>query len=720
MKKKILLVALVAALTIAAPAAGAKMPVVNAASISTTAKANATKGALVVIEDNLNVRAGASLTADKLTEVHKGEIYRYVDVQDGWYCIVTADQVLGWVRGIYVEASPSANKPVSMITSDYTIKEGVLVKYKGSESKILIPDVVTAIGNYAFKDCTTLVDAKIPKTVTTIGNGAFYGCNNLKEMDIPDSVTSIGDYAFNGCTAMRKVTIPNSVKSIGGYAFYNCEGLTSLNIPNSVKTIGEFAFMGCYGIEKVDLPNSVTSLGKGAFSNCESLMSVVLPSSLPAINDLTFAHCYKLKNITIPKSVTSIGRYAFANCLKLTNVYYTGSETEWKNIKINNADNANDFLNKATIRYNCVVKVPLKITEQPVNQVVLMGGKVVFTIKAQGDDVKYQWQLSDDGGKTWRNSKITSTTYESKLTPTNVNRLVRCVVTDKVGYWENSNVVSMRQSALRIVTQPTDRILKLYGTAHFTIDARGEYGEVLSYQWQVSDDAGKKKTWRNVGTNADIYTVSVNKGNNGRYVRCVVTDKYGNQLPSNTVQMGLIALKIKSPITDVVAKRGEVVSFKLDAEGVNLVYQWQLSDDNGETWRDSSTTIATYSTILSDKNNGRYVRCLVTDDFGNYLYSSSARMIVAPSNLKITDQPVNMFAKVGGKVSCRVGCEGDGLTYQWQLSDDHGKTWRNSSTKEAVYSTTMSDKNNGRFVRCIVTDKYGDQVISEAANMKIK
>ncbi len=88
--------------------------------------------------------------------------------------------------------------------------------------------------------------------------------------------------------------------------------------------------------------------------------------------------------------------------------------------------------------------------------------------------------------------------------------------------------------------------------------------------------------------------------------------------------------------------------------------------------------------------------------------------------LKITSQPVDSVAAIGGKVFFTVKAEGAGLTYQWQLSDDNGKTWRNSSVKTADYSTTLSKTNAGRLVRCIVTDCSGAKVTSSSAAMKTK
>ena len=45
----------------------------------------------------------------------------------------------------------------------------------------------------------------------------------IKEVVIGNSVTSIGDYAFKDCSSLASITIPNSVTSIGDYAFLNCK-----------------------------------------------------------------------------------------------------------------------------------------------------------------------------------------------------------------------------------------------------------------------------------------------------------------------------------------------------------------------------------------------------------------------------------------------------------------------------------------------------------------
>ncbi len=71
----------------------------------------------------------------------------------------------------------------------------------------------------------------------------------------------------------------------------------------------------------------VTGIGNSAFKNCYDLTSITIPNSVTTIGDSAFESCSGLTSITIPDSVTSIGDSAFSSCHDLTSVTIGNSVT---------------------------------------------------------------------------------------------------------------------------------------------------------------------------------------------------------------------------------------------------------------------------------------------------------------------------------------------------------------------------------------------------------
>lgn len=224
--------------------------------------------------------------------------------------------------------------------------------------KVIIPNNITSIGEYAFSGCYNLTSIVIPNNITSIGEDAFRFCKSLTSITIPNSVTSIGKGAFSNCESLTNIVLPNSVTNIGRGAFEGCLDLTSITIPNSITSISEDAFRFCHRLTNVEIPNSVTSIGSKAFGYCIRLTNAIIPTSVTSIGDEAFTGCTKLTSIVIPSSITSIGDEAFSECENLKNVYYQGSKEDWDKIKIG-SDN-NDLLN-ANIHFNSTLKESKKL-----------------------------------------------------------------------------------------------------------------------------------------------------------------------------------------------------------------------------------------------------------------------------------------------------------------------------------------------------------------------
>lgn len=70
------------------------------------------------------------------------------------------------------------------------------------------------------------------------------------------------------------------------------------------------------------------------FASNPQITDIIFPSSIEKITSDTFSGCFSLERIALPKKITFIPRGAFRDCQNLKDIYYEGSENEWKKINI--------------------------------------------------------------------------------------------------------------------------------------------------------------------------------------------------------------------------------------------------------------------------------------------------------------------------------------------------------------------------------------------------
>lgn len=267
------------------------------------------------------------------------------------------------------------------------------------------------VGRYAFYGCTGLTNALLcaydaaadgfigASTLERIGDNAFFGCSRLQSISIPESVTSIGSYAFRdsgiwtaaqdplyagvyadkwlvgateigfgylivkegtvgisnyafyGNQQLTGVIIDDSVRYIGRGAFYGCSNLSDAFLPKDLKVIEDYTFYRCVSLEMPDdpanlLPQSLTCIGRSAFYMCplaspddnNGNLEVVIPPSVKSIGDYAFYHCYGtavrkdeagnemevlygMSTLHTGHGVETVGDHAFSGIVTLTTAY---------------------------------------------------------------------------------------------------------------------------------------------------------------------------------------------------------------------------------------------------------------------------------------------------------------------------------------------------------------------------------------------------------------
>lgn len=105
----------------------------------------------------------------------------------------------------------------------------------------------------------------------------------------------------------------------------------------------------CHQIRTVRICADATYIATGLFFGCGSLTGAAIPSGVRTICLQAFKGCRSLASVFIPASVSVIEADAFSDCYRLTDIYYGGSEEQWKQISIGSG---NEALTRAAIHYN--------------------------------------------------------------------------------------------------------------------------------------------------------------------------------------------------------------------------------------------------------------------------------------------------------------------------------------------------------------------------------
>lgn len=149
------------------------------------------------------------------------------------------------VTALILTHLPVSEADAAASASDFQTQGSTLVKYRGTEERVTIPDTVEVVGESAFENNQKVQFVVIPKSVKRLEAYVFWGCNNLEEVVLGKGLTAVDEYSFAGCTGLKQITIPENIQSIDAQAFAGCVNLTDIYIPATVTGIAEDAFLNC-------------------------------------------------------------------------------------------------------------------------------------------------------------------------------------------------------------------------------------------------------------------------------------------------------------------------------------------------------------------------------------------------------------------------------------------------------------------------------------------
>lgn len=252
----------------------------------------------------------------------------------------------------------AGNKSLSIVTFSEnseltTIEENAFSRCK--LSKIVLPNSVEVIGNYAFRDNSKLENIELSQNLKSIGSSAFENCTLIKKIILPNHLESIGLSAFLKCS-IKELFIPKSVKSINTSAFSN-NPLSIISFEETDKPISFYSstfpsvdsvymgrnFTGTIKATKIGLGSSVTALNKDNFKDSKNLTSISIPESVITIDNSVFYNCSSLESLEIPSSVTYVGTSAFYGCTNLKSISFGSNIKDIGSNALTKCDNLSEI-----------------------------------------------------------------------------------------------------------------------------------------------------------------------------------------------------------------------------------------------------------------------------------------------------------------------------------------------------------------------------------------
>ena len=458
---------------------------------------------------------------------------------------------------------------------------------------------------------------------------------------------------------------------------------------------------------------------------------------------------------------------------------YSDDGKTWNDTRLDGGKNQSLVLSAVSCvgtQYRCVISVDnsyyivpgcttggVKVGKASAQAIAKASGEAVagkkLTVAVSGlptvggtNKMYYQWQFSNDGGKTWSGSTLnganTSTLClydDDNVTHRMIGYSYRCVVS------VNGNSAYDIKSATSNVIGPVVKgtaaapsvsvggTKKIESALKATVTGLPKYGNSnVSYQWQTSADGS---TWAD-STQSDAKSVSFKPAYSlvNQYVRCAVSvsnDQYNVATGYSAAfgKLGKASKTISAAITSPNKRNGDTLTCGISGLASNgsntLTYKWECTNNSAFT-SNVEVMIDKGNIHVTSVGTGTYYRCTVTASNPYYEYNTAVSPVYGPLAKGVASAPtvtVSGSNAWGSTLEATVtGLPKYGnnkVSYQWEARDDAGTSWGNSgyatATTDHITIDAQDAVSKARHYRCKVTvdnDQYAVPVAYSADHGK--
>ncbi len=474
------------------------------------------------------------------------------------------------------------------------------VRFQGNTNiiSVTIPDTVQTIDKSSFHNCASMMKLNLGNGVATIGKNAFENCNSLGTVTLPDSLTKLDERAFYNCNSLETVNIGSGLDDFNLYAFQHCRLLKNINVSEEnteYSSIDGVLFdkdkmtLMYYPIGRTDkeyvIPDDTVFVYTEAFwiggenrgenTDClANLESVICPNTLQTIGKAAFYQLTSLKTIRLGKNIKTIQTNAFYGCSALTDIYYEGSETDWKNIRI---DSGNESLTNATIHFNYKEAEPLENNSELSQTSIDLGETVDITADAKGGTENYEYEIvyKTTDALGWETLQDYSANSSINFKPVKVGRYdIRVNVRDDNGTIATKDFsLEVNMTALENLSSLSAENITLGDTVNINAAAKGGTGE---YKYQIVYKKNSAEKWSTIQAYNVNSAVTFKLSSAGTYDVCVKVKDTSNTEVKKFFTLYVADNKLKnySTISASSIELGESVIVNAKATGSTGFYQY--------------------------------------------------------------------------------------------------------------------------------------------------
>ena len=328
------------------------------------------------------------------------------------------------------------------------------------------------------------------------------------------------------------------------------------------------------------------------------------------------------------------------------------------------------------------------ITSHPVNRNLVEGQNTTFEINATGQGLSYQWQIKAVTATDWQdlvNGGNYSNANSKKLNVNNVTlemngNQYRCVVSGTCPSPVTSSVATL---SVEVYIPPIPTIVTSVGS--------------------VSTCPGVFSVPVTVTNCNNVGAISLALNFNQSLVTYIGYENANTQLNNGTM--------------------------RLNATNGTVYFTWASSNHTLEIGNDELISLVFRSTAGNSSLSWNTAQCEYASLAGNILptsYNNGSLTIYNPPT--ITSHPANRTVTEGNSASFSINASGQGLSYQWQMSQDQGISWEtlsNGGHYSNVTSRTLNVNNvdltmEGLRYRCVVNGTCEPSVTSNFAVLHVE